>query len=268
MRAPFATLLLPFLVSGCLPGGFFTSKKSPSEGASGTSAMVSTEKDGLVTGRLDPNASGTQTLDASGNSAIAGASIAFPPGSIALETDISLEEGADILSDGVLASLGIAGGDVSAAGNAVLLESSVAQDATAPFTVSILTSTTATLSMLQSGELAILYKVIKNDQGGQLFVGFIPPSEIKIDGNKLIFATKYFGSYQAVNVKTDVTKIVEKPTTEPLVGRSDVGKLEPGQLATVFRDLKSGTKYFWKVEAIDASGNVVGLSDTWEFTTK
>lgn len=261
MRVSIAALCMPLALVGCLPGGFFTSKKSTT---GGSPTITTIEADGLVTGRVDPSTGGI--LNASGNSDIAGSSVDFPAGALAIATDVTLEQGADILSDGVLTSLGVAGGDVDAAGNAILLESSVQQDALSPFSVAITVSGGAAL--LQSGELAILYKVIRNDQGGQLFVGFIPPSEITAIGDKLTFSTKYFGSYQAVRVRTDVTKIAPKPTTEPLIGRSDVGKLSAGQLATVFRNLKGGTKYFWKVEAIDANGLLVGASDTLEFTTK
>jgi hypothetical protein len=266
MRAWIVILGLATGVSACLPGGFFTQKKSAKSGAT-TSAIETTESNGVVTGRLDPNAALTQTMGASESSEIAGSSVSFPPGAIAIATDISLEQGADVLTDGTLTALGVGGDAVSTAGPAVLLESSVAQDATQPFTIAI-TVNSAQLALLQAGELAVLYKVIRNDQGGGLFVGFISPSEVKLDGNKLVFATKYFGAYQAVRVTTDVSAIAAKPTTEPLVGRSDVGTLAAGQVGAVFKNLSAGTKYYWKVEALDAGGKVVGQSDVWEFTTK
>src|SRR4051812_12737225 len=101
LLAPVCGLLI--LASGCLSGPTFLKQpkatlrdnRTPSKAAS-----VLSDTNGVVTASVVPSATETQTVGASPGSAIAGTVVAFPPGSLAIATNISVEEGAPLASAG------------------------------------------------------------------------------------------------------------------------------------------------------------------------
>ncbi len=104
-------LVIPsFLLLSCAPLESTASRSSPLpvnlELPGGYSVPIKGEAAGVVTGTVDPNAVDSQLLKASADSNISDVVLAFPPGSLAIATDISLKEGPSIGSELVLRDLG------------------------------------------------------------------------------------------------------------------------------------------------------------------
>src|SRR5690606_25060562 len=89
----------------CLSGpGFFKQEK----GLGAQIQLVQTEVSGdgaVVTGQLSANSTQTQVIQAAG--ALSGAEIAFPPGAVAVNTAITIEEGTALATGGTAEELGL-----------------------------------------------------------------------------------------------------------------------------------------------------------------
>jgi hypothetical protein len=209
-------LLPPFgLLAGCFEGpGFLkqgTSVQQDRTGAGEPVVVATMESNGVATGAIDPNSTAPQQINASDNSAIAGANIVFPPGALAIETEVSIKEGDALVTDDTFAQLGI-DGDGAVGAPSVAVTSSEAIDATVPFTIALPIPDQSSLRgfALQDGldNLVVLYKVTRVDAGGD-FNGLIPRDEIEIDGGYAVVKSKYFGVYQAVITAKKVEAAVE-----------------------------------------------------------
>ncbi len=206
------------LVSGCIQGpGLFQQN-----GAGASSAIESTENDGIVSGAFKAGSTATQTMLASGN--ISGSSVKFPPGSLAIDTEITLEEGASIAGGGAAAQLGLNGG-MSAAGPSVVISSSVKTNANSAFTLQIPLSGGRLAINNDPSLLIVIYK-IEDAKTGNFFIGIIPNSDIRIVNGQLEFDTKYFGSFQAAYVEQKITKAIEVKTETPILTAAAQKKLD------------------------------------------
>ncbi|RYZ82319.1 MAG: hypothetical protein EOP04_22275 [Proteobacteria bacterium] len=195
----------------------------------------------VVTGTVDPNAVDSQLLKASADSNISDVVLAFPPGSLAIATDISLKEGPSIGSELVLRDLGLASTPtVTNSAAAVEITSSAAIDLKQPMILSLPLPVGFSLAgeSLQRQRLGVLYRIIRQSTGEKI-VGFVPASELTIDANnKLLFPSLYFGSFQVVvfdQVVAKLERLDTQPTFDtiqyilpglvlPSCGLADVGK--------------------------------------------
>ena len=150
------------LISIALVSFFACSSSIPEvENNKKSSNVATTEKDGVVTAEIDANAKSDQTVVASSNSAVADASVSFPPGSLAISTSIALGEATDSgsafitelgLSAAVVKAaapvfIGVAAGDMPVTGQSIALSLPL------PMSESAVKLTTAT------GKLVFFYAI-------------------------------------------------------------------------------------------------------------
>ena len=91
---------------------------------------------------IDPSARTSLRVDAAEDSAISGASLVVPPGSLAIDgsaVTVSMEQGADVATGSSLSELGLedSASTIQPAGPAVVVSTDVAIDASQPLTLSI-----------------------------------------------------------------------------------------------------------------------------------
>lgn len=212
-------------LQGCLSGPGFLKQSSASltdNGGAPIAASVLKDEDGVLTAAVSPTAGTTQTVTASDSSAIAGTQISFPPGAVALATDITIQEGASLVSEGIKSEIGMDSSiSLTVASAAVVVQSSVAMDAAAPFTVSIPVAG-ASLALLESSDTnyAILYNVYVAAENGYV-VGVIPKTELSYADGVVAFQTRHFGSYQLVISSDPIVEKQEVATTREIVTQKD-----------------------------------------------
>lgn len=177
---------------------------------------------GIGAAKLDPTSKKTQVIDTPPDSQIAGTSAEFPPGAVAVPTQISIQTGGTIAQLSTLNDLKL-NTEIAGAASAVTITSSVAMDTVTPFTLAI--PIPANSGLLLSDpliNLVVLYRVNKVGDGGTAFSGVIPMSLLQIAGTTVRFKTQYFGTYQAVITKTLVTKVAEAPASPLSSGKAFV----------------------------------------------
>lgn len=225
-RPKFTLLLLLgacIAASGCgFQGGFF---KQSDDGnlIDEVEVKPKSDKNGVVVADVSADSTGEQVLSASKKSKIKGASVKFPPGSLSVNTELSMEEGSNIVSAKVSKDLGLGDKDkVSKASKAVVLKSKKKKDAAQPFVLQLpIDSDTGLLLADPNRKLVIVYKVYKYEEGGKLVAGVLTKDQFEYDGKNVIFKTRFFGSYQAVVSEEFIEKPKEVKTKEAIVTKNE-----------------------------------------------
>lgn len=201
--------------SACLKGpGFMKQEASQQDNTTVEEQVIvaTREVDGAVIAALDPNSTAIQLVQAPSTGEIAGTEVAFPPGSLAIATEVTIQEGAQLGDETTLAALDIGSG-LTSSGASVSITSSESIDASQPFTVSLPLPATAGLVEADYNNLVVLYKVSKVSEGSD-FYGVFPRDMLSIVDGKVKFETSFFGTFQAVITQTLVTVAVEKAADE------------------------------------------------------
>ncbi|MCX6129116.1 MAG: hypothetical protein NTX25_08655, partial [Proteobacteria bacterium] len=159
---------------------------------------------GVETAALSAGSAFTQELEASNASTISGTVLQFPPGSLSINTDISLEEGSAVATSSTASALNL-GSSISNAGAAVVINSSAAVDPVQPFVLKINLGS-GNLNLADATEnLIVIYKV-QIFAENRFVLGVLPRSALTIEGQKVSFSAQYFGVFQ--------TAYAEKPVLE------------------------------------------------------
>jgi len=191
---------------------------------SGSEESITATRDGngIEVASVKAGANVTQEIKTAGDSPLAGTTISFLPGSLAVDTNISIEEGIT-LAVSVAAEFGISN-NITSSGTAVAVQSSEGSDALQPFTIAISLPPSGSLSLTETlSRLVVIYKVRKESEG--VFVaGIVPRDEIAIEGNTAKIKTKYFGVFQTA-FTTNVTEKRETQVSSPIVTKRDVVNL-------------------------------------------
>src|SRR5690606_25446567 len=106
------------LLASCLGGPSLFDRQSV---GSDLLTIETEEIDGIAIGKFVANSTITQKLNAVGS--IAGSSLSLPPGSLNVDSEISIEEGASISSSSLAAEIGLAGQSITAGGPSVVISS-------------------------------------------------------------------------------------------------------------------------------------------------
>lgn len=220
-------------------------------GLSDTNVRISAiESNGRTKGAVAANAMYTQVLEAGSNTTISGSSAAFPPGSLAIDTEVSLATTAAIGNTDTLERLEL-GTEVARSGAAVEILSSTPTDAAAPFTLAIPLPDGSGLALSgdQWSNLSIVYFVKKFSQGSIGVTGIIPRSMVDVSSGYAKFKTTFFGTYQAIITSKPIDKPVEKavePVTTPKSPQKGVlvpqGLFAYGFMTTSFEPAFSGQR--------------------------
>ena len=228
-------LTVATLASSCLKGPGFLQQ---GETEAATSFMETTEDAGDVTGIFTAAANRYQMILAAASSAIAGASVTFPPGSLSIDASIILGEGADAASSDVLAQLGLNSSSATGVGSSLYVATSANTDPVVPMSLSLPLPTSGGLTGLfldqDTTKYAVAYVGLKM-MTKETSVGLIPNKEITFKDGKATFETSTWGSYRLVKISEEVEKPVErlvKPTVETPPERNNEVKALPKMLVT------------------------------------
>lgn len=209
-------------------------------------------ENGQTKGSFSANSFYTQVLEARSGSSISGSSISIPPGALAIDTQISLGDGAGIGNDSTLERLNL-DTSVSAQGPAVAIESSVPMDTATPFTISLPIPNIAGLRLTSDdpyANLSVIYFVKKVSQGAASFTGVIPRSQIDLSDGYAKVTTSFFGTFQTIITKAPILKPIEKPIEpvtkpeppKPVPKEARLAYFVPGFLSTSFEPGRSGQR--------------------------
>lgn len=207
---------------------------------SGTDAPVQSDTAGVVTGSFNPNATTAQLLKASAGSNISGVSVAFPTGSLAIATDITMREGMSLDNDLLAGELALDTATVASSGAAVQITSSKPIDLKKPMIVALPLPVGLSLAVNPETlkKLGVVYR-IQSQTSGENIIGFKPASELSFDqNNNILYPSLYFGWFQVVSFDREVAatqklasiplhnglEMILKGMALPSCGKADVGR--------------------------------------------
>ncbi|MCX6109571.1 MAG: hypothetical protein NTZ90_08220 [Proteobacteria bacterium] len=210
--SPAKIILLAFCLTGCIKSSGFMKSKGGAIGANadGIRAQVQADKGGVLTAVISANTSLAQTVNAStSDSSISHASVTFPPGSLAISTSVTIEQGAALAAPAFASELGLdSANSVSSAGTAIVISAAQNVNAVTPFTIAVPLGDGAGLADTDPNLLVVIYRCWHADTN-TVVMGVIPHSELTIKANTLEFSTKFFGQYQAAYTTQPVTTRVK-----------------------------------------------------------
>ncbi len=182
-----------------------------------------------VRANVSGDAKTRQIIEGDKDSNLSGGSISFPPGSIAVSSNVSFTSGANIATDSTANSLGIAGGFVSSGISASIS----ADDATTlenPYSLQLPIPSGASLIGRDLSKLAIISRYRKHRDSGH-YLGLYRRDELTVKDDKVILRASYFGTYQVVFTKTKVeehNEVPEKSDTAPEENSAQTGDDDDG----------------------------------------
>jgi hypothetical protein len=248
-------------LAGCMNGPGFLRQSNESNQKEQSLVVEAAEENGSVTGTIAADSNLTQVIQASSNSAIAGTSVSFPPGAIAVDTAITVSSGEAVATDETVANLGV-DTTIAAAAPAVTVSSSINIDAVQPFTILLPLPDGAQLRLTDSSEnMVVFYKVEKVVAGG-VWSGVITSDKISLVNGFARVETVHFGTFQVAYLTKKVTSVQEvavetkeKPE-EPVVEEpKPVAKSRSTYYLRGFRSLTFG-------EDLPASDGLTGFVPT------
>ncbi len=202
--------MVTFLSTSCFKVGVSNigSTLVPGNTFKTTQVKAAATVDGGVSAAIDISSGSNQMLKAEEGSAIQGTAASFPPGSLSINTSISIEESASIATSTLTSELNLQT-DITQSGTAVSIQSASPMDARQPFSLSI---PLPALSALASGDLwanlIVIYRVsVQADK--KVISGVIPRSEIIIKDGIAQINSLYFGSFQTAVTSVPVTDRVQ-----------------------------------------------------------
>ena len=214
-----------------------------------TDAAIISQNSGSVTARISAGSNASQSVAAPAGSRVAGAAAMFPPGSLAISTEVTVTEGQDIVGDTTLNEFGVTDSTKSASAASVSVASSSGQDATVPFTLSLPIPASSSLHLAADPKsFVVVYTITKQGSTGA-FRGILLPDQFTVSGTKIIVSTKYFGVYEAVQVT--------KPVASVTVSETKISA--PPLTATAAASL---TPLTWGTPTVAVNGSKVTVSAT------
>ena len=174
---------------------------------------------GAVSGAISAHSNTTQVLAAAGGTLIAGTSVAFPPGALAIDTTVSLVPASTLNNGSFNQMLGISATTV-ASSPAVSIQSGTATDAVVPFTLNLAIPSSVALNLLDDpyANLAVLYSINKVAEGGT-FAGVFTRQDLQIINGKVRVTTKHFGTFQAIISAAPIPPVPEKAVTPAQIAK-------------------------------------------------
>jgi len=164
-------------------------------------------------------------IEASPNSSLAGSRVEFPPGVLAIDTEVSVQPGSQVATAQTIQSLAVDTQVLSKA-TPIAITSTVAIDTESPFSVSLPLPSTASLLDPQTAEgrlflgegsqsspldrLVVFFNVqIANEN--RSVQGIIPRSDIEIVNGYATILTKHFGTFQTAILSKKIETLVQAP---------------------------------------------------------
>jgi hypothetical protein len=167
---------------------------------------------GAIRSKIYATGNQSQTVTMDNASALQGASIMIAPGTLSINTAITMEEANDLLSGSFLTDLGLDdAGSIDESSSALLIEPEEAVNPIGSLVISLpLASTSLALT---THSYIVVYEVFdyKNDR---YLKGVIPPSQILVENGVASFESDFFGAFQVVRTQMPITvkKQIESDT--------------------------------------------------------
>jgi hypothetical protein len=219
-----AVALVGLVASGCEQlTGSGTAKLTHAGDQPGAAVASVESASGVTSATYSAKSRVTQVLTVPESSPVKGTALSFPPGALAIDTGISIQESVSLASAGTGAELGI-GNAFAASSPAVVIRPDVATDPVKPFSLAIAMPKASGLALDGQLTLVIIYKVFVVATGETL-VGIIPPDQLTVDGGLVNFDARYFGAYQAAFVTIEIKAPVEKPSETPILAKAEAQAL-------------------------------------------
>lgn len=186
------------------------------------------DADGVVTAKFDATSDKTQLVSVSSSSTIQSSSLAIPPGALAVDTDITMEEGGSLASHSTTSELGLAGNSFNQSGAAVVIESSIAMDTASPMTISIPLPSSSSLNLTSPDwtNLVVLYRVVSIADNGANKSGVMTAASLTVNQDGTVsFPISHFGIFQAVVTAKKVEAAVEVITEKPILSKRSEARI-------------------------------------------
>lgn len=240
-HALFPTLVASLSLSACIKGN----NKFLSQKDNANLASVATEQgsDGQTIARLSSKLNSEQVVQGAGDTAKV--AVSFPPGSLAVNTTISMEIGDNLVSNATKQDLLLDNGtQLKIASVPYNVSSSVPTDAAAPYTISIpVSSPSLRLLADDTDNLAVIYQVVRQADS-TMYKGIIPSKDIVTRDGYAYFATKYFGTFQLAYTNKVIEAPKEVVTTTPILTKSAIKTLENFSLQEIKLIYQADAKVF------------------------
>jgi hypothetical protein len=218
-------LLIALLASSCglvrkIKGERFSFPAHPTENIEKSSQMIDLEGETLngSTSSLVKSSS-TDSQRISGAGALANSSIVIPPGSLAIDTVLTVQEGIGLDNDGTLEEIGISPTQIIKASPAVYVSSSVELDPLLPFQIALKIG--ADLHLQEANlKYAVIYRAnIFADKS--VVIGVITGDNIIVENGIFSFSANYWGSYQLFAVNSGTLTETKKVSANPIKKKSE-----------------------------------------------
>ena len=215
-------------------------------------ASVTDLGDGAISATIEVSKSVSQKISlTNSDSSLNGASVIFAPGSLAISTNVVVEQSDDIYSSTFLSDLSLdSSGNISQSSSSLLIEPEVEVNPTGALSISIPLS--SSLRLLEDEYYAVIYNAF--DYSTKKFIaGVISSYDVQYINGSVFFNTKYFGAYQVVksNVLISTAKKVDSdvgPTSQ-----RESAKLPPVTLAKPLLDMSSSGDIELRLSSNDSS---------------
>jgi hypothetical protein len=180
--------------------------------------------------KFDPN-SKADTAIVGPSGALAGSVITLPAGSLAIATELIVEEAVSLSDTSLVSSLSMDSAvEVKPVGAGLIIRPSENVDLTKPLTIAMPINPTGGLrSWLERklGLAPVYYTVFyKHFVEGELRAGAIPTSALRITDDGLVYFEGYFGAYWLAEVSVPIENKIEVKTDEPIVNKDNVSVIE------------------------------------------
>lgn len=145
---------------------------------------------------------------------LAGAAVTFPPGSLAVSTEITVKEGATLTTSAAASQLGISG-TVTPISSTLVVEPSQAVDPSGSIalTIPVAGSSLSLLGQYDFTRMAVIYRARSFASPGAARLGVLPPAQFQYEGGKVKVQVTFFGEFQVVFLETAVTDAHEVTET-------------------------------------------------------
>lgn len=177
--------------------------------------------DGVTTGQINEDSSLQMQADGSG---INGSEVSFPAGILAIGSEVSLQQGVDIVSDTTGADLALDGDDsIEPASGALVVQSGNSIQSPSPFTIALPIDAGASLTGPEDdphANIIVVYK-IKNSEGDGYKMGTMLRKELNIENTRVTFETVFFGSYQLGRTKKTMTEQKKTIVSSPVMTKKE-----------------------------------------------
>jgi hypothetical protein len=167
-----------------------------------------------------------QDISASSDGAISGTTVSFPPLGIVTDTEITIEEAAQIATATVASQLGL-GENIAETGIAIAVFSREGSEPALPYTITLPVPPVPELQIQDDTSTLVIFYKVKSVAKDQILLGAIPFAKLNLQGDSVKFSVTHFGAFQAAYTKLLLTEAKEVTATTPIQTRREVLELVP-----------------------------------------